>query len=189
MSLQQIGSLEQALVAPRREPRYGAENIDLGGMFDEIRTALNQAPTAARDALDRLEKVLRLAGGSNAGCARGGLAPWQMRKVEAYIEERLAHPIPLNVLAELVSLSPNHFSRAFKKSYGKPPHAHILRRRIARAQRLMLRSVQPLSQIALACGFVDQSHFANRFRCTVGVPPNAWRRANIDPEICDGPTA
>src|SRR5712675_1030175 len=54
--------------------------------------------------------------------SRGGLAPWQQNRVAAYIEERVADDIPLATLAELARLSPYHFSRSFKHSFGMPPH-------------------------------------------------------------------
>src|SRR6266481_8394026 len=65
--------------------------------------------------------------------SRGGLAPWQQKRVAAYIEERLAYDIPLATLAELARLSPYHFSRSFKHSFGLPPHRYHANRRIERA--------------------------------------------------------
>jgi AraC family transcriptional regulator len=56
--------------------------------------------------------------------ARGGLAAWQERTVVAYIEDLLAEPISLATLAQLARLSPYHFSRAFKQSFGRPPHRY-----------------------------------------------------------------
>jgi AraC family transcriptional regulator len=108
---------------------------------------------------------------------RGGLAPWQVRRVTAYIEEHLASTIRLQDLASIARLSHSHFCRAFKESIGHPAHAYVMRRRVQRAQGLMLTSAESLSQIAAQCGMADQAHFCKLFRRLVGESPNAWRRA------------
>ena len=82
-------------------------------------------------------------------------------------------------LAKLVSLSANHFSRAFKETFGLTPHAHIVRLRVELAQRLMLSTQDPLSRIAVACGLADQSHLMRLFRRGVGETPGAWRRRSV----------
>ena len=107
---------------------------------------------------------------------RGGLAPWQVRRVTEYIEEHLSSTIRLQDLAGVVRLSHSHFCRAFKESLGHPAHAYVMRRRVQRAQRLMLTTEESLSQIAAVCGMADQAHFCKLFRRLVGESPNAWRR-------------
>jgi AraC family transcriptional regulator len=109
---------------------------------------------------------------------RGGLAPWQVRRVTDHIEEHLAGTIRLEDLARLARLSHSHFCRAFKESLGHPAHAYVMRRRVQRAQRLMLNTPESLSQIAAQCGMADQAHFCKLFRRLVGESPNAWRRAH-----------
>src|SRR5262249_1506686 len=79
-------------------------------------------------------------------------------------------------VARITQLSTSHFCRAFKTSFGETPRAYILRRRVERAQELMLTTKEPLSQIALACGLCDQAHFSRVFRRIVGETHNAWRR-------------
>lgn len=108
---------------------------------------------------------------------RGGLAPWQVRRVTEYIEANLASTIRLQDLAQIARLSHSHFCRAFKESVGHPAHAYVMRRRVLRAQGLMLNTVDSLSQIAAQCGMADQAHFCKLFRRLVGESPNAWRRA------------
>lgn len=111
-----------------------------------------------------------------ATIARGGLAPGRVRRVIAHIEAHLMSSIRLKELAEIARLSTSHFARAFKVSIGESVHAHIVRRRIERAQEMMLTTNESLCQIALACGLSDQAHFSRLFRRVVGISPNAWRR-------------
>ncbi len=115
-------------------------------------------------------------GGAMRTAARGGLAPWQIRRVMSHIDASLGGKIGLADLGRFVGLSTSHFARAFKASIGEPAHAYIIRRRIERAQQLMLMTSEPLCQIALACGLCDQAHLSRMFRRAVGMTPNAWRR-------------
>ena len=110
---------------------------------------------------------------------RGGLAPWQIRKVTSYVETHLDQPIRNEELAALVRLNPSHFGRAFRNSFGEPPHEYVIRRRVERAQGLMLSTDASLSEIALNCGLADQSHLTRLFRRFAGESPRAWRRARI----------
>src|SRR3977135_366337 len=72
--------------------------------------------------------------GVPAPVSRGGLASWQQKRVAAYIEERVADDIPLATLAELARLSPYHFCRSFKHSFGMPPHRYHPKRPLERAE-------------------------------------------------------
>jgi AraC-like DNA-binding protein len=110
---------------------------------------------------------------------RGGLAPWQVRRVAMYMDGNLADSIRCEDLARVTRLSVSHFMRAFRESFGAPPHAYLMRRRMERAQDLMLSTEKTIGQIALDCGFADQSHLTRLFHKIVGESPAAWRRARI----------
>lgn len=110
----------------------------------------------------------------------GGLVPWQTRKVREFIDASLASKIRVQDCAGVVRLSVGYFSHVFKATFGTTVITYIRRRRIERAQQLMLLSKEPLSQIALACGFADQAHYCRVFRDVVGLSPNAWRRRNMN---------
>jgi AraC family transcriptional regulator len=112
----------------------------------------------------------------------GGLAPWQLRRVVTYIEENLEKSIRNTELAAVARLSPFHFNVAFRKSVGDSPHEYIIRRRMERAQGLMLSTDASLSDIAATCGLADQAHFTRLFRRVVGESPGAWRRARANPQ-------
>ncbi|MEA1674880.1 AraC family transcriptional regulator [Nitrospirillum sp. BR 11163] len=107
---------------------------------------------------------------------RGGLAPWQIRRVISHIDANLAGTIRMDDCANVTRLSTRYFSRAFKSSFGVPPHTYVVQRRIQQAQHLMLTTPEPLCQIALACGLCDQAHFSKLFRRVVGLSPSTWRR-------------
>jgi transcriptional regulator GlxA family with amidase domain len=111
--------------------------------------------------------------------ARGGLAPWQVRKVTSYVDAHLERTIRNEELAALARLNPSHFGRAFRCSFGEPPHEYVIRRRVERAQGLMLSTNASLSAIALDCGLADQAHLSRLFRRVVGETPRAWRRARL----------
>jgi AraC family transcriptional regulator len=108
---------------------------------------------------------------------RGGLAPWQVRKLTTYVEMHLDSEIVTADLAALAQLSTFHFCRAFRESFNESPHTYVMRRRVERAQGLMLHSDVSLAQIAIDCGFADQAHFNKSFRRILGESPGAWRRA------------
>ena len=107
----------------------------------------------------------------------GGLAPYVMRRVDSYIDANLHANLRVEDLAAVAKLSDAHFIRAFSVCFGMSPHRYIIRRRIARAQDLMLSTRDPLSQIAVDCGLADQSHLTRLFLKLEGETPAAWRRA------------
>jgi AraC-like DNA-binding protein len=107
---------------------------------------------------------------------RGGLSGWQRKKVADFIEEHLAEDVRLSVLAGLVDLSPFHFARAFKRSFGVPPHRYHIGRRIERAKALLAEEARSVTAVALALGFAETSSFSATFRKVTGVSPSAYRR-------------
>lgn len=163
-------------------------------VFNELlidaRAALTHDTVTVRRCLDRMaalldqpaprdERILpstTLADIDNAP-VKGGLAPWQLRRVMTYIQEHLSGPIFVEALAGLTRLSGGHFCRAFKASVGETPHNFLVRQRIRHAQTLMLNTHDTLSDIACACGLTDQAHLTRLFRKFVGETPLAWRRA------------
>jgi AraC family transcriptional regulator len=108
--------------------------------------------------------------------SRGGLAPWQLRRVEELIEANLDGALSLDDLASSCRISPRHFARAFTQSNGVPPHKWLLQKRTERAKDLLRTSKLSLVEIAEATGFSSQSHLTRVFSQTVGQSPAAWRR-------------
>ncbi|HEX4196239.1 MAG TPA: AraC family transcriptional regulator [Caulobacteraceae bacterium] len=143
--------------------------------------ALDEDRATARTCLVHARRLLQEVVDTGAPAAsqrreRGGLLVWQIRRVTAHIEANLDAALANADLAPLARLNPQYFAHAFRRSLGVGPHAYVVGRRIARAQEMMLVSEEPLSQIALACGFSDQPHFTRAFRTAVGETPRAWQR-------------
>ena len=124
-------------------------------------------------------ELLLLENGKNLSgpALQGGLANWQQRVVAHYIEENLDNSMSLMELAEIARLSPYHFSRAFKKSFGIPPHRYHMNRRIEWATRLLAEPSLSVTDIALKVGFADTNSFSVAFRNLVGRSPREYRRA------------
>ncbi|MBZ9799212.1 helix-turn-helix domain-containing protein [Mesorhizobium sp. ES1-4] len=118
----------------------------------------------------------KLFGADRARRNRGGLAPSQLRRVIALLEQSLPNAVALKDLAELTGLSEAYFSRAFKASTGMPPQRWRVAAKVQRAQTLLVETGDSLAAIALACGFADQSHFSRAFQTIAGASPGAWRK-------------
>jgi AraC family transcriptional regulator len=110
----------------------------------------------------------------------GGLPAWQRKRVVEFIEEHLAEEISLASLAELVNLSLFHFARAFKQSFGVPPHRYHSARRMDRARSLLQRPALSVTQIGVQTGFRETSSFTRAFRRFTGVTPTEYRRHRND---------
>ncbi len=124
----------------------------------------------------RLNNAAAGEGADARSYVRGGLAAWQRNRVADYVEEHLAETVSLATLAELARLSPFHFSRAFKQSFGMPPHRYLTSRRMERAKRLLADDAASITQIGLAVGFRETSSFTSAFRKHTGFAPTVFRR-------------
>ncbi len=106
----------------------------------------------------------------------GGLTPWQLRRVVEFMQRRMAHPITTQEIAASIDLSDSHFRRGFKIATGVTPYAWLLNARIGEARKMLVEARVPISEIASAVGFGDQSHFTRMFQKVMGVSPRAWQR-------------
>lgn len=105
----------------------------------------------------------------------GGLSAWQERTAKDMIGAHLDGALSLDEIAAGCGLSTGHFARAFRQTVGMPPHQWLLRRRIDRAKAVLASSASSLADVAVLCGFVDQSHFTRVFRKVTGATPGAWQ--------------
>ncbi|MFC5422866.1 helix-turn-helix domain-containing protein [Bosea eneae] len=123
--------------------------------------------------------LLSASGVQLAPAPEGGLAPWALRRVLEYLEDRIDQDTSLSELASVVGFSSNHFCTAFRRSTGVPPHRWLTRRRVERAKAMLLDPLLSVTEVALACGFSSSAHFATTFRKHVGASPSAWRRERL----------
>jgi transcriptional regulator GlxA family with amidase domain len=158
----------------------GGAEVSPEKLLDDVRRTMVDDPVSARSAALKLVKLLSASPAAGTRFARGGLAPWQLRKIDRYIGENLAQSVQLPALAEQVNLSVSHFNRSFKVARGFTPHQYIVKLRLELAQSLMVRTDHPLCGIALACGLADQAHLTKLFRRHFGETPAAWRRQRFD---------
>ncbi len=105
-----------------------------------------------------------------------GLSARQLRHALEYIESNLSEDISLANIANACAASISSLARGFKTALGISPHRWVLNRRIALAQRLLYEDAMPLSEVAVCCGFADQSHLTRVFMRHAGSSPSAWRR-------------
>ncbi|MBK6509325.1 MAG: helix-turn-helix transcriptional regulator [Haliea sp.] len=121
--------------------------------------------------------VAQVYGGmSPGGRQRGGLAKWQETRAKELLSSNLQGDTSLHEIANVCGLSVSHFSRAFKWATGVAPYQWLMLRRIDVAKGMLADPRLSLAEIALACGFCDQSHFTRVFGMSCGLTPGAWRR-------------
>jgi AraC family transcriptional regulator len=103
------------------------------------------------------------------------LSPAQKRGIVDYVRANLASDIAVTELAALVHMSPSHFSRVFKVSFGLSPYRYVMQQRIVAAKDLLAGTALSASQVATSFGFSSQSHFVKVFRQFTGVTPKQFR--------------
>jgi AraC family transcriptional regulator len=167
----------------------GAQCSRVQQAYDQVVALLESACGAldhsheARSSIARASSLLKEAVSpaptrGRPGTRAPGLLAWQARRVREYIDAHLGQPLRVADLSRLVSKTEAHFSRVFRASFGLPPHAYLIQRRVELAASLIRTGDGSLTDIALKCGFTDQAHLCKRFRQLMGTTPSAWRRAN-----------
>jgi AraC-like DNA-binding protein len=149
-----------------------------------ILSAIQQSKAVPRLVLDCLGQVVLAHATHNYGelrvaaeFARVRLAPWQARRTKEYLIANLSRDISLASMASQCGLSVSHFSRAFRQSFGVPPHRWLMGQRLDAVKSLLLHSRLTLAEIAGKCGFVDQPALNRSFKRVVGQSPGVWRRS------------
>ncbi|MGB2730469.1 MAG: AraC family transcriptional regulator [Methylovirgula sp.] len=162
------------------KPRLFFFDADLWGTALKLKAQIDRQDSSLyAEALGAVlcHELIRLNGISIEAPRRGGLALWQQKRVADFIEAQLDSRISVAEMAELVHLSPYHFSRAFKQSFGVPPHRYHMSRRVEAAKNLLGGTATPVTEIALRLGFSEASSLSAGFRRLTGVSPSEYRRA------------
>jgi AraC-like DNA-binding protein len=118
------------------------------------------------------------------------LPPAMLRKTTTAVLHELDRDWTVIDMARGIGMSAGHFSRAFRRSTGTSPRQWLIQRRIDAAMEMLRGGGDPLAEIALACGFSDQTHFTRTFTRIAGISPGAWRRrhamaeGDVAPRAC-----
>jgi len=189
------GSALHAIADDVNAPRIGDLNHGRGPVHDATISNLGRAVLPALSRPDQASQlfvdhillalgihVAQTYGGMRplSSSIRGGLAAWQVRRAKEILSANLDGRMPLKEVARECRLSVSHFSRAFRRTVGAAPHNWLLTYRIEVAKAKLRDSRSSLSEVALVCGFADQSHLTRVFTRIVGISPGAWRRALVE---------
>jgi AraC family transcriptional regulator len=114
--------------------------------------------------------------------SRGGLNSARLRRIKELVDAKMEGDLSLEEMAQSVGLSTAHFARMFRKSTGGTPHQFVLRQRLERAKGMLRAPDARVLDVALACGFKTQQHFAQVFRGVWGVSPTEYRQELVGSE-------
>jgi AraC family transcriptional regulator len=115
--------------------------------------------------------------------SKGGLSSAHLRRVKELVHTKIAGDLGLDEMAQSVGLSTAHFARMFRKSTGETPHQFLLRERVERAKAMLRGRNMRILDVAVACGFKTQQHFAQVFRDVYGVRPTEYRQEFLSSEV------
>jgi AraC family transcriptional regulator len=162
---------------------YGTIDAVLHQMTEMILPSLNGPPPFSELFLDYFcllfcTHITKTYASSSAAIKayRGGLAPWQKRRVVELVSEHLDGSLRLVTLAEECGLSVSHFARSFRRTFGRSAHQYLIEQRVEKAKALLSNSTCALSEAAVQAGFSDQAAFCRTFKAVVGTAPGHWRR-------------
>src|SRR5258706_3430202 len=114
---------------------------------------------------------------------RGGLGSARLRRIKELVHAKIEDDLSLDEMAQSVGLSTAHFARMFRKSTGQTPHQFVLRQKLERAKAMLRSPNARVLDVAVACGFKTQQHFAQAFRDIYKVSPTEYRRQSLDSRV------
>jgi len=169
---------------PQLDTRAGASDPVLADMMRAVRPALEKTSEASTIFLDQLGIAIGTHLVERHSDIRHLvkppkrllLSPSQLNRAKEMLRNHLHGAISIAEVATACGLSRGYFIRAFREATGETPHRWVLQRRVERARGLLTESELALADVALVCGFADQSHFTRIFARLIGVPPGNYRR-------------
>ena len=187
----QLGISDAALMAASDEP-YGEVELRPHRKFADSRLGALVAAVHAemvagfpndRLFLDSVEQAMAVALVNGHAVrhrpvqiSRGGLGPARLRRIRELVHVKMEDELSLDEMAQSVGLSTAHFARMFRKSTGETPHQFVLRQRLERARAMLRDPEARVLDVAVACGFKTQQHFAQVFRDLWGISPTEYRQ-------------
>lgn len=142
--------------------RYGAFLYELAALLRQSRVATTLGARCSAS------------GARDLGDGAVAVRP-EVGRVLTFVDEHMGERLSLQRLAAEAGLSTHHFARVFREETGTTPWAYVRAARVQKAREL-LREDRPLAEIALACGFCDQSHLTRAFKRNEGVTPGTYRK-------------
>ncbi|QNE20675.1 helix-turn-helix transcriptional regulator [Kribbella qitaiheensis] len=94
------------------------------------------------------------------------------------IDRQFPEPLAIAALAGIALMSPAHFIRQFRATFGEPPHRYLQRRRVERAMALLRNTTQSITEVGFAVGFTSPGTFSRTFKAVVGQSPSTYRRSS-----------
>jgi AraC family transcriptional regulator len=164
-------------------PRRNFGDARLRSLVEAVNAERVAGFPSGRLFLDSVEQALAVAlvdghavRSRSAQTFRGGLGAARLRRIKELVDAKLEDELSLDDMAQSVELSTAHFARMFRKSTGETPHQFVLRHRIERAKVMLRAPGERVLDIAVACGFKNQGHFARVFRQMCGAGPMEYRQ-------------
>jgi AraC family transcriptional regulator len=193
----QIGISDAALMACS-DGAYGEVELRASRKFADLRLSAMVAAVHAEMAagfpsgrlfLDSLEQAMAVTLVNGHAVRhrpvqiyRGGLGSARLRRIKELVHAKMEDDLSLDEMAQSVGLSTAHFARMFRKSTGETPHQSVLRQRLERAKAMLRAPDARVLDVAVACGFKTQQHFAQVFRDVRGVSPTEYRHDLVGSE-------
>lgn len=147
-------------------------------LYTEFRLADQFSPLAIEGlSLELLAETAR-----GAACAGARKSPRWLERAREMLHERLPEAPALSEIAAEVGVHPAHLAHEFRRFYGTTAGEYLRRIRVERAARVVAETELPLSEVAAAAGFYDQSHFSNAFKRATGATPAEYRAAFRPPQ-------
>ena len=104
-------------------------------------------------------------------------SPAWLPEARAFVDAHFAERLALATVAAIVGVHPVHLARTFRRTYNTTFAAYVRATRVEFARRQLIATRAPLSDIAMAAGFCDQSHFSRLFKLHTGLSPQEYRLA------------
>jgi AraC family transcriptional regulator len=159
---------------PRLRALATAVDVERTAGFPSGRLFLDSIEQALARAL-----VLGYAMRDSVRVYRGGLSPVKFRKIKELVQEKMEEDLSLDEMARTVDLSTAHFSQVFRNTTGQTPHQFLLWFRVQRAKEMLRSAEMRVLDVAIACGFKTQQHFARAFRQMCGASPTEYRYQSL----------
>ena len=175
------GELVGGVPGPEVMPERVTRDLRLRRALTRLHGGLRRSEARPDALLGQHESLLAVLGYALRSYGRArevrplGAAPRAVSRARDHLHAHWAEPVTLSGLSAVAGLSPFRLARVFKAATGLPPHAYQIQLRVARAQE-GLRVGRPIAEVALDCGFADQSHLTRVFKRSLGFTPGQFRK-------------